>query len=178
MAENGILYRTKYRRLNYTFQQLLNWGHKYGLHNVEALAGHETYFQKTTQLQGAKSNMFDPHNYELANMITTLSAYSVADSYNNEGWIFRGQYDYDSKYFFSASFRRDASSRFHPKHRWGNFWSAVVHGSSARKTSSTKLLGSTSSRSRLLTVNRVTIISATSSTPILTPLKTQTALYL
>ena len=57
-------------------------------------------------------------------MITTLSAYSVADSYNNEGWIFRGQYDYDSKYFFSASFRRDASSRFHPKHRWGNFWSA------------------------------------------------------
>lgn len=124
VAQNGILYRTKYRRLNYTFQQLLNWGHKYGLHNVEALAGHETYFQKTTQLQGAKSNMFDPHNYELANMITTLSAYSVADSYNNEGWIFRGQYDYDSKYFFSASFRRDASSRFHPKHRWGNFWSA------------------------------------------------------
>ena len=27
------------------------------------------------------------------------------------------------KYFASASFRRDASSRFHPDNRWGNFWS-------------------------------------------------------
>ena len=33
------------------------------------------------------------------------------------------QYDYDGKYFFSASYRRDASSRFHPDHRWGNFGS-------------------------------------------------------
>ena len=32
-------------------------------------------------------------------------------------------YDWSDKYFFSASFRRDASSRFHPSHRWGNFWS-------------------------------------------------------
>lgn len=32
-------------------------------------------------------------------------------------------YDYASRYFFSASYRRDASSRFHSKHRWGNFWS-------------------------------------------------------
>ena len=28
-----------------------------------------------------------------------------------------------NKIFASASFRRDASSRFHPDHRWGNFWS-------------------------------------------------------
>ena len=28
-----------------------------------------------------------------------------------------------NKYFFSASFRRDGSSRFAPETRWGNFWS-------------------------------------------------------
>ena len=33
------------------------------------------------------------------------------------------QYDYDGRIFGSASFRRDASSRFHPDHRWGSFWS-------------------------------------------------------
>lgn len=32
-------------------------------------------------------------------------------------------YDYDSKYFFQFSYRRDASSNFHPEHRWGNFYS-------------------------------------------------------
>jgi TonB-linked SusC/RagA family outer membrane protein len=33
-------------------------------------------------------------------------------------------YDYDNRYFAQASYRRDASSRFHPDNRWGNFWSA------------------------------------------------------
>lgn len=32
-------------------------------------------------------------------------------------------YDYDGKYFFQLSYRRDASSRFHPDNRWGNFYS-------------------------------------------------------
>ena len=32
-------------------------------------------------------------------------------------------YGFDDKYYFSASFRRDASSRFHEANRWGNFWS-------------------------------------------------------
>ena len=35
----------------------------------------------------------------------------------------RAQYDYAGRYFVSGSYRRDASSRFHPDHRWGNFWS-------------------------------------------------------
>ena len=43
--------------------------------------------------------------------------------YESEGFFFRGQYDYDQKYFASLSFRRDASSRFDPDHRWGNFYS-------------------------------------------------------
>ena len=43
--------------------------------------------------------------------------------YESEGFFFRGQYDYDQKYFASLSFRRDASSRFDPDHRWGSFFS-------------------------------------------------------
>ena len=33
-------------------------------------------------------------------------------------------YDYDNKYYVSASFRRDGSSRLGPDNRWANFWSA------------------------------------------------------
>ena len=32
-------------------------------------------------------------------------------------------YNLDEKYYLSASYRRDASSRFHPDHRWGDFYS-------------------------------------------------------
>src|SRR5690606_13336403 len=35
----------------------------------------------------------------------------------------RVQYNYQEKDYASASFRRDASSRFSPETRWGNFWS-------------------------------------------------------
>ena len=45
-------------------------------------------------------------------------------TYNTEGYFGRVQYDYKNTVFVSASYRRDASSRFHPNHRWGNFWSA------------------------------------------------------
>ena len=37
------------------------------------------------------------------------------------GMFFRGDYSYKGKYLVTATFRRDASSRFASKHRWGNF---------------------------------------------------------
>ena len=48
---------------------------------------------------------------------------SYSRNYATEGWLFRAQYDYDGRYFVSGSFRRDASSRFHPGNRWTNIWS-------------------------------------------------------
>ena len=35
----------------------------------------------------------------------------------------RLNYDYENKYYFSASFRRDGSSRLSRESRWGDFWS-------------------------------------------------------
>jgi TonB-linked SusC/RagA family outer membrane protein len=68
--------------------------------------------------------MFSQTNKELGGAaIDGQSAYSAREDYNNEGYFGRLQYDYDQQYFLSASLRRDASSRFHPDHRWGTFWS-------------------------------------------------------
>ncbi|RYY53748.1 MAG: TonB-dependent receptor, partial [Chitinophagaceae bacterium] len=38
----------------------------------------------------------------------------------------RAIYNWDSKYYLMGSFRRDASSRFGPQNRWGNFGSASI----------------------------------------------------
>lgn len=122
-TQNGVVAKYHTRSVDYTYQQLLTWNHKFGKHNVDALLGHEWFKTTYYYLYGSKSSMFDRDNEELAGAIIKGNANSYTTEYNNEGWIFRGQYDYDSKYFFSGSFRRDASSRFHPNHRWGNFWS-------------------------------------------------------
>lgn len=122
-TQNGVVAKYHTRSVDYTYQQLLTWNHRFGKHNVDALLGHEWFKTTYYYLYGSKSSMFDRGNEELAGAIIKGNANSYTTEYNNEGWIFRGQYDYDSKYFFSGSFRRDASSRFHPSHRWGNFWS-------------------------------------------------------
>lgn len=119
----GTIAKQHVRNTDYTFQQLLNWNHTYGQHNVSGLLGHEYYKTKYEYLTGSKSNLFLPSNDELAGAITDQSPESGSSMYNNEGWFARAMYDYDNKYFASGSFRRDASSRFHPSHRWGSFWS-------------------------------------------------------
>ena len=123
-SSNGISYKYHTRSVAQNHQQLLSWGRQFGAHNVDALLGHEYYNRDYYYLYGSKSNFFDPTNNELAGGITENGVDSYTTQYNTEGFFGRVQYDYDSKYFASASFRRDASSRFHPDNRWGNFWSA------------------------------------------------------
>jgi len=119
---NGILGKTHTRSYAYNFQQILNWHKQFGLNDIEVMAGHESLRVKSTYLYAGKSNMFDPNNDELAMAITDGSNTSYTGDYNNEGWFSRVMYNYDEKYFGSASIRRDASSRFHPDNRWGTFW--------------------------------------------------------
>ena len=106
-----------------TYQQLLNWSHSYGDHNVAALFGHENSYRRNSALSADRTQLFLPDVPELNNAVVKGDMSSSTASYNNEGWMFQAQYDYMNKYFGNFSFRRDASSRFDPKHRWGNFWS-------------------------------------------------------
>lgn len=120
----GIVYKSHVRNTDFNFQQLLNWSHVFdNSHNLSILAGHEWYKGLTEVLSGQRHLQFDPNNDELNGAVIEDTPSSYTSTYNSEGWLGRVQYDYDSKYFASGSFRRDASSRFHPKHRWGNFWS-------------------------------------------------------
>lgn len=57
----------------------------------------------------------------VGSLVTGGTGYRV--DYSLVGYFLNAQYDYQSKYFFSGSYRRDGSSRFAPETRWGNFWS-------------------------------------------------------
>ncbi|MDY0173902.1 MAG: SusC/RagA family TonB-linked outer membrane protein [Bacteroidales bacterium] len=105
-------------------QQLVNYRKKIGSHNIKVTLLHELFSSNSYSLSGSKSNMFNYFgNQELAGAITLSSANSYANNYQSEGYGGRILYDYKDKYNLDASYRRDASSRFHPDHRWGNFFS-------------------------------------------------------
>ncbi|MCM1150661.1 MAG: TonB-dependent receptor [Alistipes sp.] len=122
----GAIYKSHSRDIAYNLQQLISYNNTFAdKHNLDILLGHEMYNRKQYGLYANRSVMFSPDNLELsgATVDSSKSGSSVLE-YNNEGYFFRAQYDYDGKYYVSGSYRRDASSRFHPDHRWGNFWSA------------------------------------------------------
>lgn len=122
-ANNGSVQKAHVRTWAYNYQQLLNWHHLFDKHDVEVMLGHEYYRTRYYYLTASKNNMFSVFNDELAGAVNTGTMNSYTTDYNVEGWFGRVQYNYDNKYFGSLSCRRDASSRFHPDHRWGNFWS-------------------------------------------------------
>jgi len=121
--QNGSVTVEHQRIFDVTFQQLLNWTRDFGHHTVSVLLGHENYVQKVSDLYANANNMLLPTNTELSGAISANHNGSSITNYNNEGWFARANYEFDGRYYASASFRRDASSRFHPDHRWGNFWS-------------------------------------------------------
>ena len=130
VANKGIVTKSHQRSYNHNLQQLLNYNTSFGAndeHNLDLLLGHETYNLRSYSLSAFKTNVYSTDNLELNGAIVDgKGSASSFGEYVNEGYFFRAQYDYDGRIFASASYRRDASSRFHPDHRWGNFWSAGI----------------------------------------------------
>ena len=124
-STGGTVSKYHQRSYSYNLQQLLNYTTTIGKYNnLNVMLGHEYYNSSLSYLSASKSKMFSDDNKELAGAVVDgKSAYSYKSEYNNEGWFGRVQYDYDQRIFGSASYRRDASSRFHKDNRWGSFWS-------------------------------------------------------
>ena len=121
-TSNGRLRRYATRRTSYTLNELLTYNRNFGLHGFDILAGHEFYRYRYIYLYAIKTNLVDGIK-ELRPGTASIDNDSYSQDYAIESWLSRFNYNFAEKYYFSASLRRDGSSRFHEDHRWGNFWS-------------------------------------------------------
>ena len=119
---SGSIDKYSTRTFSYTFNQLLTYDRRFGKHNIGILLGHEFYNYEYNYLYANSTGIY-PGIPELAPATTVASHTSYTNTYKIESYLTRVNYDYDDKYFFSASWRTDGSSRFHQDHRWGQFWS-------------------------------------------------------
>jgi TonB-linked SusC/RagA family outer membrane protein len=107
----------------------LNYLNSWGKHNLGATGVYEyNYF--TNDQFGVAAQQFlvnQLQNYSLGSGNSTLN---VPESYKEEFYLisFLGRltYNYDGRYYATASFRRDGSSKFGANNRWGNFPSVDV----------------------------------------------------
>ena len=124
-ADNGRVNEmtTIYKKL--VSSSTLNFNKTFGDHNVSALVGFE-----------AEKNITDFHRSTGKDLpVSALHTVSTAGSLDASGYswgnsmmsiLSRLEYNYAGKYYASASFRRDGSSRLGAKTRWGNFWSVAA----------------------------------------------------
>ena len=105
----------------------LNYSKKINKHQLDVLGGYTAQQTNSDILAVAARN----YTNDLVPEITAGG--SVAGDFNRLGsgkstttlvsYLSRAVYSFDKKYFMTGSFRSDASSRFGPANRWGNFGS-------------------------------------------------------
>lgn len=122
-TNKGRLTNYAYQYRTYNVQQLVNWKHDFDKHHVDLMVGHENYAYLKKLTYGMNTGMSVSGNYTMGNFTTNSYYLGYDDEYKTESYLSRARYNFDDKYFVEASFRRDGSSRFHPDHRWGNFYS-------------------------------------------------------
>ena len=123
-ANGGRIRQQYFNYLTINTQQLLTWSHDYGKHHIDALIGHEYYWYQYRQLQADKKNMLINGMDDMGNAIGINGTSGSQDKLALEGYFARVNYNYASKYYFSASIRGDGSSKFkNADKRWGCFWS-------------------------------------------------------
>lgn len=88
-------------------------------HNIEALVVYEIQSSDWSRINASSNNEITDQINQLSLFEANLS--SASSEYRREGYLARVNYNFDGKYIFAASYRRDASSRFGANNRWGNF---------------------------------------------------------
>lgn len=107
---------------NLTIQGIVNYMKTLGKHDINLMAGYETYYSFNENLSAARDQ------YELTDF--PYLDVGPLDFRENDGnaselayrsWFGRIAYGFANKYLFQANIRYDGSSRFHPDYRWGAF---------------------------------------------------------
>ena len=122
-GERSSSTKTTLNTHNLLAQGILNYTTSFGNHNIDAMLGasQERYWEETTTQgqQGFPDDKTWVFNRDRGNNV--LSNGLGAASNAMVSFFGRVQYDYANKYLFSASLRRDGSSKFGDNNRWGWF---------------------------------------------------------
>ena len=121
---NGYSARTK--DLAYVWDNIVNYNHSFGKHHVDATFVYTRDSYKYYYKCMTGSNFSSLGNTQLSYnglaYATTQKISSMSNTvHNNVGYLGRINYDYNDKYHFTASIRRDGSSVFGEDNKWGYF---------------------------------------------------------
>jgi len=114
--------------MNFTFTNTLNYVKTFAQkHNVNFLLGAENISSKSSAIGGSRQNFnksTSGFQYLDYGSLTNIYNSGSASEFNLVSFFGSGTYNFDNKYFATATLRADGSSRFGPSNKWGYFPSA------------------------------------------------------
>ncbi|MFT3901900.1 MAG: TonB-dependent receptor [Niabella sp.] len=107
----------------WVMDQVLTYNQSFGQHNVDAVAGYtrDAYRYNNLQSQGTGFNMPNPLKWNGIHLATTQTSVKSESAYQNVATLFRMNYNYAGKYYFTGTVRRDGFSGFAEGHKFGTF---------------------------------------------------------
>lgn len=126
----GYFGKKSFDTATWNMQQRLAYNQDIGKHHVDAMLLHEFSDWEQQVVGWGSYDEFIPGLLASANFVGRYGGAGSAptpgfwhDIERMDSYIGRANYIYGDKYYFSASIRRDGSSKFRKENRWGNFWS-------------------------------------------------------
>ena len=116
---------TRSRTINkaWNISNLLSWNHKFGLSGVDVIAGQEAHGEEYSPLSAGVTDFSIPGKPDLIWGAQPQAPSSYTSEWNMISYLGQAKYDYDGKYYASASIRADGSSRFGENNKYGVFYS-------------------------------------------------------
>ncbi len=119
------LYQRSFESINIAADQLLTYAKRFGDHSFDAMLGYSAQ-EETAKSLTATGNQFPNDIVRYLDAAVKRNAGSSEASWSLLAYFARVNYSYKDKYLFSASYRREGSSRFGANNKWGNFPAASV----------------------------------------------------
>lgn len=123
VSTGGDLTINDFSSLTQNIQQIIRYNNSWGAHSFDALIAHESNEFEQQFQSASKGLQISPFLLDLDNFQSSLGLPSGSRSgFTIESYFSQFNYNYDQKYYFTASVRTDGSSRF-VNDKWGTFGS-------------------------------------------------------
>ena len=120
--EGGRLTEFLTRIYDLTSSNTLNFNKNFSDHSLSALVGYEVQKNKRKNFYVRGVGFISDNFFYLSNASNATTLRGTDNEDNLISYLTKVDYDYRDKYYLSASYRRDASSRLAKDERWGDFY--------------------------------------------------------
>ncbi len=120
-VEESSYFESSDRSFTYLWDNYFTLDHTFGKHAVNVMAGMSAQWNDYSWLNATMNGFLFDNVHQMDNGEVMKNIGGSRSQWSLMSFMGRANYTFDSRYLLTLTIRRDGSSRFGKKHRWGTF---------------------------------------------------------